>query len=135
MFYCFIVLFTIHILYIGMFIKFFLIFLSILSFINVFTITNLSPRTEYVNDLFYHKEGSVCPFGVIVGKLMIFFTIIQIYFLYYDNYSKNYYYKFYYSNIILLFLGFLFSLINYFVLINIIPTFIFQIIILLFYSI
>jgi len=106
------------------------IILSILSIINIYIITNCSNRTIHDNNniinYFIHNKGEVCPFGVLCGKIMLILGLIQIIFLIKDNYNiiKNY-------NIIFLILGILFSFMNYYVLLNIIPAFILQLLIII----
>ncbi len=101
------------------------IFFSILSTIIIYVNTNLSkPSINSSNSLynfFYHKEGTVCPFGILCGKIMIFLGLIQIYFLYSDNYE---YIRT--INIILLILGILASFMNIPLMFKLIPAFILQ---------
>ena len=101
-----------------------LIFSSILSGINIYIATNLSKRSDYINNIFYHQEGTVCPFGVYAGQIATLFCIIQSYYIYNDIYEKI---KL--LNIILLILGFICSFMNIGVLLRIIPAFILQTII------
>jgi len=105
------------------------IILSILSTLNIYFITNHSDRTIHENitilNFFLHNTfGQVCPFGVLCGKIMLLLGLIQIYFLYTNNYQKIKK-----INIILLILGIIFSFMNFYVLRNIIPAFIMQLLI------
>ena len=109
------------------------IILMIISCLLVYIFTNLSNITinntdNFIYNLFYHNEGSVCPFGVFCGKLFIIITIIinfLIYFNYYNNTIKL-------LHFILLILAFLFSLMNISLLIKLIPVFILQLFIIYF---
>ena len=106
--------------------NYFKIFLSILSTLNIYFITNYSDRTIHKNitvlNFFLHNTfGQVCPFGVLCGKIMLLLGLIQIYFLYNNNYQKIKK-----INIILLILGIIFSFMNSYVQKNIIPAFIMQ---------
>ena len=49
----------------------YLIFFSILSVINIYIATNLSKKSIYTDNIFYHEEGTVCPFGIYAGQFMI----------------------------------------------------------------
>tara|TARA_Y100000741_G_scaffold208249_1_gene158585 strand:- start:1527 stop:1898 length:372 start_codon:yes stop_codon:yes gene_type:complete len=67
---------------------------SIISTFWIYAKTNLELKSNNNNNtnnqiynFFYHEHGTVCPFGVLCGKIMIFLGIIQILFLYYDNYD------------------------------------------------
>ena len=105
------------------------ILFSIISTIIIYVATNCaSPSINNFDSSFwnfiYHAPGTVCPFGIICGKIMLLICIIQVYFLYTDQYS---YIRT--ANIILLLLGFLASFMNYIVLIKIIPAFILQLLI------
>lgn len=105
------------------------IILSILSTLNIYFITNHSDRTIHENitilNFFLHNTfGQVCPFGVLCGKIMLLLGLIQIYFIYTNNYQKIKK-----INIILLILGIIFSFMNFYVLRNIIPAFIMQLLI------
>lgn len=102
----------------------YLFIFSILSAINIYIVTNLSKKSEYIDNIFYHQEGTVCPFGVYAGKVLSMFCIIQSYYIYNDIYEKikN-------LNIILLIVGFICSFMNINVLFRMIPTFILQTII------
>lgn len=106
------------------------IIFSLLSIINIYIITNCSNKTIHddntIINYFIHNKGEVCPFGVLCGKIMLLFGLIQIIFL-----IKKKYYIIKYINIIFLILGILFSFMNFYVLINIIPSFILQLLIIL----
>lgn len=108
--------------------NYFKIILSILSTLNIYYITNHTDRTIHNNNniinFFIHSSGQVCPFGVFCGKIIILLSLIQIYYLYTNNYQKIKKY-----NIICLILGVIFSFMNSFVQINIIPAFIMQLLI------
>lgn len=104
--------------------KLLFIILSIISTINIYIATNLSKKSEYIDNIFYHQEGTVCPFGVYAGQMMILFCFIQCYYIY-----NNIYEKIKNINIILLFIGIICSFMNMSVLLRIIPAFILQIII------
>lgn len=101
------------------------IFFSILSVIIIYINTNLSKPTINSDNtfysFFYHEEGTVCPFGILCGKIMIFLGLIQIYFLYSDKYE---YIRT--INIILLILGILASFMNIPLMFKLIPAFILQ---------
>tara|TARA_B100001094_G_C18188240_1_gene805311 strand:+ start:1721 stop:2068 length:348 start_codon:yes stop_codon:yes gene_type:complete len=105
------------------------IILSLVSTLIIYLITNYSNKMEHeklniINFFIHEKEGFVCPFGVWCGRLMIILCIIQIYYLYKNNYEniKKY-------NFILLIIGFIFSFMNFYVLKNIILAFIMQLLI------
>ena len=78
--------------------------LSIISGLIIYIITNLSKQSSYNGNnkfinFFYHEPGTVCPFGILLGKFTIILTIIQIYYLYAGEYDmvkkiliKAYYY-------------------------------------------
>lgn len=102
------------------------IIFSIISTIIIYSATNLSDHSINNSDnalynFFYHKPGTVCPFGILCGKIMLIICIIQITFLYLNNYNSIRT-----INIILLSLGFLFSFMNYQVQLKVIPAFILQ---------
>jgi len=115
------------------------IILSLLSTFIIFYYTNLaSPSNSKINDGSYfnnnsllgyfinHKPGYVCPLGVILGKIMLFLCIIQIYYLYTDKYYliKN-------INILFLIIGYLLTFLNSILQKNIIIAFILQIFIII----
>ncbi len=115
------------------------IILSLLSTFIIFYYTNLaSPSNSKINDGSYfnsnsflgyfinHKPGYVCPLGVILGKIMLFLCIIQIYYLYTDKYYliKN-------INILFLIIGYLLTFLNCVLQKNIILAFILQIFIII----
>lgn len=115
------------------------IILSLLSTFIIFYYTNLaSPSNSKINDGSYftnnsllgyfinHKPGYVCPLGVILGKIMLFLCIIQIYYLYTDKYYliKN-------INILFLIIGYLLTFLNCVLQKNIIIAFILQIFIII----
>jgi len=109
--------------------KYLKILLSILSTLNIYFITNHSDRTIHKNitvlNFFLHDTfGQVCPFGVFCGKIMLLLGLIQIYFIYKNNYQKIKK-----INIILLIIGIIFSFMNSYVQKNIIPAFILQLLI------
>ena len=101
------------------------IFFSILSILIIYINTNLSkPSLNTDNSLynfFYHQEGTVCPFGIVCGKIMIFLGIIQIYFLFINKYESIRT-----INIVLLILGILASFMNIPLMFKLIPAFILQ---------
>ena len=103
------------------------ILISIISAVIIYSATNMSEPSNnksgnIIHKIFYHEEGTVCPFGIACGKLMIFLTIIQVYYLLNDKHSKN----IKKINLVLLGLGILFSFMNFQVMIKIIPAFILQ---------
>ena len=102
------------------------ILFSILSTIIIYVNTNLStPSINSDNSLynfFYHKEGTVCPFGVLCGKIMIILGLIQIYFLITHNYTH----LVKIINLILLILGIIASFMNIPLMFKLIPAFILQ---------
>ena len=84
--------------------------------------SNNNDSNNQIYNFFYHEPGTVCPFGVLCGKIMIFIGIIQILFLYYDNY--NYIRT---INIVLLIAGIIVaSLMNLPLSIKLIPAYILQ---------
>lgn len=102
------------------------ILLSILSALNIYFITNHSDKTIHKNitvlNFFLHNSyGQVCPFGIVCGKIMLLLSIIQIYFLYKNNYGKIKK-----INLILLIISTILSFMNSYVQKNIIPAFIMQ---------
>ena len=101
------------------------IFFSILSILIIYINTNLSkPSINIDNSLynfFYHEEGTVCPFGILCGKIMVFLGIIQIYFLFIDKYESIRT-----INIVLLILGIIASFMNIPLMFKLIPAFILQ---------
>lgn len=109
------------------------IFCSILSTFWIYIKTNWESKTnnnsnDKIYDFFYHEPGSVCPFGVLSGKVMIFIGIVQTLFLYFNNY--NYFRT---INIILLVLGILIATImNLPLSIKLIPAYILQYLIIAF---
>ena len=115
------------------------LFFSILSTFIIFYYTNLAcPTNTTINDGNYfsnnsllgyfinHQPGYVCPLGVILGKFMILFCIIQIYFLYNNKYNNIRT-----IHIIFLIIGFLLSFLNSVLQKNIIWAFIFQLLIII----
>ncbi len=109
------------------------IFFMIISCILTYKFTNLSKITinttnNTLYNLFYHNEGSVCPFGVLCGKLFIIITIIIILLLYNNIYSSN----IKLIHFIVLIISILIAFINIFLLIKLIPVFILQFIIIYF---
>ena len=106
------------------------IILMIISCLITYIYTNLCKKTINTTDnvlynLFYHNEGSVCPFGVLCGKLFIIVTIILIILLYYNNYTYNL--KF--LHLIILIICILINFINIPLLIKLIPVYILQLLI------
>ena len=106
---------------------------SIISGIIIFCVTNLSVPSNNIsikkNSIYkyiYHEEGTVCPLGIFLGKVIIPLILLQIYFILSSNYSNNVRK----INIFLLILGILLSLLNYRVLIQIIPAFLLQLFVL-----
>jgi len=106
-----------------------IIFMAI-SCLLTYIFTNLSKKTinntdNYLYNLFYHNNGSVCPFGVLCGKLFIIITIILIFLIHYNFYNNS----IKLLHLILLILAILFSLINISLLIKLIPVYILQLLI------
>ena len=100
---------------------------SITSTAIIYINTNLSKTTNNktnsaIYDFFYHKEGTVCPFGVLCGKIMIILGLIQIYFLKTNKYTH----LVRIINVILLILGFIASFMNIPLMFKLIPAFILQ---------
>ena len=111
----------------------FKIILMCISCLIAYIYTNLSKRTINTTDnilynLFYHNEGSVCPFGVLCGKLFIIITIILNIIIYYDYYNYN----IKLLHFIILILCIFISLINIPLLIKLIPVFLLQFLIIYF---
>ena len=109
------------------------IFLMIISCLLTYKFTNLSKITINTTDntlynLFYHNEGSVCPFGVLCGKLFIIITIILNILIYYNNYT----YILKLLHLIILILCILINFINIPLLIKLIPVYILQLLIIYF---
>jgi len=113
------------------------ILLSILSTFIIFFYTNVAcPTTSTINDGNYfnnnsvlgyfvnHNPGYVCPLGVILGKIMLFVCIIQIYYIY-----NNKYYTIKKINILILIISFLLSFLNSILQQNILWAFILQLLI------
>jgi hypothetical protein len=103
------------------------ILFSIISTAIIYISTNLSKTTNnksnsIMYDFFYHEEGTVCPFGVLCGKIMILLGLIQIYFLKTNNYT----YLVKVINLILLVLGIIASFMNIPLMFKLIPAFILQ---------
>jgi uncharacterized membrane protein YphA (DoxX/SURF4 family) len=106
---------------------------SIISTAIIYINTNLSKTTNNktnsaIYDFFYHKEGTVCPFGVLCGKIMIILGLIQIYFLKTNKYTH----LVRIINVILLILGFIASFMNIPLMFKLIPAFILQSLIIIF---
>jgi len=100
---------------------------SIISTAIIYITTNLSKTTNYksnsaIYDFFYHKQGTVCPFGVLCGKIMIILGLIQIYFLKTNKYTH----LVRIINLILLVLGIIASFMNIPLMFKLIPAFILQ---------
>jgi len=119
--------------------KIFKILLSILSTFIIFYYTNLAcPTSSNINDGNYfnndsvlgyfinHNPGYVCPLGVILGKIMLFVCIIQIYYIY-----NNKYYTIKNIHILFLIIGFLLSFLNSILQQNILWAFILQLLIII----
>lgn len=115
------------------------ILLSILSTFIIFYYTNLAcPTSSTINDGNYfnndsvlgyfinHNPGYVCPLGVILGKIMLFVCIIQIYYIY-----NNKYYTIKNIHILFLIIGFLLSFLNSILQQNILWAFILQLLIII----
>ena len=94
---------------------------SIISTAIIYISTNLS-KTTITDDFFYHKQGTVCPFGVLCGKIMIILGLIQIYFLKTNKYTH----LVRIINLILLVLGIIASFMNIPLMFKLIPAFILQ---------
>jgi hypothetical protein len=115
------------------------ILFSIISTFIIFYYTNLAcPSLTNINDGEYfnnnsilgyfinHNPGYVCPLGIVLGKIMLILSIIQIYYLYTNKYNiiKN-------INIVFLIIGVLLSFLNSVLQKNIIWAFIFQLFIII----
>lgn len=75
----------------------------------------------YFGYLVNHKPGYVCPLGIILGKLLIIISFIQIYFIY----NKNYY-TIRFTHLILVIFAYLLSFMNRKLQENILIAFILQ---------
>lgn len=115
------------------------IILVILSTYIIFYYTNLAgPCKSNINDgdylnpdtffgnLINHKPGYVCPLGVTLGKLLLFLSFIQIYYIY-----NNQYKSIRFINIILLIIGYILSFMNKRLQENIFNAFILQCIVII----
>lgn len=62
---------------------------------------------SFLGDLINHKPGYVCPLGVILGKVLLFLSFIQIYYIHSNKYKsiKK-------TNFILLVIGYIVSFMN-----------------------
>jgi len=115
------------------------ILLVILSTAIIFYYTNLAnPCKSTINDGNYlnsdsffgnfinHKPGYVCPLGVILGKLLLFASFIQIYYIYNNKYKSIRF-----INILLLIMGYILSFMNKKLQNNILIAFILQCIVII----
>ena len=103
-----------------MYCKYIKIIFTILSFCIIFYYTNIAKPSKstiddgnYLNNntfmgqLINHKPGYVCPLGVILGKLMIIGSFIQLYYI-----SKNNYKAIRLANSIILVIAYILSFMN-----------------------
>lgn len=122
-----------------MYCKYIKIILVILSFYIIFYYTNIAKPCKstindgnYLNDntfmgqLINHKPGYVCPLGVILGKIMIIGSFIQLYYI-----SKNNYKAIRLANSILLVIAYILSFMNKKLQHNITSAFIMQLFIII----
>jgi hypothetical protein len=93
--------------------------ISLLIGFIIFWSTNLQNRS--LVSYFEHSGNSVCPFGILMGKIGLISLILQYYML---KYNKNVNIKNYMK--ILLVNGFILSFMNIGVMIRLIPAFILQ---------
>ena len=110
------------------------LFFSILSTFIIFYYTNLAKpiksniddgnylnNNSFLGNLINHKPGYVCPLGVILGKLLLFISFIQVYYIYNNKYSSIRF-----MNLVLLILGYIVSFMNKKLQSNIFTAFILQ---------
>lgn len=103
-----------------MYCKYVKIVLTLLSFYIIFYYTNIAKPSQsniddgnYLNNnsfmgqLINHKPGYVCPLGVILGKVMIIGSFIQLYYI-----SKNNYKTIRLANSIILVIAYILSFMN-----------------------
>tara|TARA_Y100000590_G_C15565228_1_gene956357 strand:+ start:525 stop:845 length:321 start_codon:yes stop_codon:yes gene_type:complete len=101
--------------------------LSLLSAFFLFLFTNLSDRSIDLG-YFIHKKGSVCPFGVLMGRILSVFLLLQAY-----SILKKYKIKQIKKiTIILLIVGFILSFMNPWLQRRLIIVFILQLILIFF---
>lgn len=117
--------------------KYLLLFFSLISGIIIYCQTNLSKVSDntlidrnFLYKFIYHEPGTVCPLGIFLGKFVIILIILQI-FLILNNYYTNKIINIY---IICLIIGILLSLLNLRVFVRIIPAFLLQLYIIIFYK-
>ena len=98
-----------------------------LSILNIFWATQMTKKSSHNNQSFfskfYHEPGTICDFGVTMGKIGIIFLLIEIYLL-----KKNKYIFKSHKNIfiIILCLFILLSFLNFRITCFLIPTFVLQ---------
>ena len=122
-----------------MYCKYIKIIFTILSFCIIFYYTNIAKPSKstiddgnYLNNntfmgqLINHKPGYVCPLGVILGKLMIIGSFIQLYYI-----SKNNYKTIRLANSIILVIAYILSFMNKKLQHNITSAFIMQLFIII----
>tara|TARA_B100001175_G_scaffold279461_1_gene256684 strand:+ start:1109 stop:1504 length:396 start_codon:yes stop_codon:yes gene_type:complete len=110
------------------------IILVVLSTYIIFYYTNLAKpiksniddgnylnNNSFLGNLINHKPGYVCPLGVILGKLLLFISFIQVYYIYNNKYSSIRF-----MNLVLLILGYIVSFMNKKLQSNIFTAFILQ---------
>ena len=103
-----------------MYCKYIKIILTLLSFYIIFYYTNIAKPSKsiiddgnylnnntFMGELINHKPGYVCPLGVILGKLMIIGSFIQLYYI-----SKNNYKAIRLANSIILVIAYILSFMN-----------------------
>ena len=97
---------------------------SIISIFIVYWSTNLQNKNLDTSLFFIHEQGSVCPFGILMGKIYTFLLIIQLLLITYKNYK-------FFKKIFLFisFISIILSFLNFNVLKNIIYSFFIQLLI------
>ena len=115
------------------------IILVVLSTYIIFYYTNLAKpikstiddgnylnNNSFLGNLINHKPGYVCPLGVILGKLLLFISFIQVYYIYNNKYSSIRF-----MNLVLLIAGYIVSFMNKKLQNNIFSAFILQLVVII----